>query len=252
MNVVVDYPEDCLLRPVERQVFSRQIRNLLTRDKAYMHDLDGMRARVGLESAFHSYQRDELATLLSMVHENVSDELRDTLLDRLGSFLNVRIRRADFTPETATQQTADHDELVERGAATHSWTWTIAVGVVMFAVGYGFSDFLSPSHRQPNAGKSPAAVSESASHAIAIAPSSAGSSSDDSVSDIPMLAFSFESSRPKRDLGVVRALMPTEGGTYTIDLTVTPVFAEPVGASRNEPPVRVARDEDHEPKKDPQ
>ncbi|KWD78439.1 hypothetical protein [Burkholderia ubonensis] len=247
MNVIVEYPEDCLLQPVERQVFSRQIRNLLSRDKAYMHDLDAMRARVGLESAFASYQRDELSTLLSMVHENVSDELRDTLLDRLGSYLNVRIRRVDYT-----QEPEDRDQFVERVVTKHSWIWTIAVGIVMFAVGYGFSDFLSPRHRQPNAGKPIAAVSESASHSIGIAPSSADASSDDSVGEIPMLAFSFESSRPKRDLGTLRALMPTDGGTYTIDLTVTPVVAAPTAASRDEPPVRVALDEHKEPKKDPQ
>ncbi|KVO25149.1 hypothetical protein [Burkholderia ubonensis] len=247
MNVIVEYPEDCLLQPVERQVFSRQIRNLLTRDKAYMHDLDAMRARVGLESAFASYQRDELSTLLSMVHENVSDEVRDTLLDRLGRYLNVRIRRVEYT-----QEPEDRDQFVERVVTKHSWIWTIAVGIVMFAVGYGFSNFLSPGHRQPNAGKPIAAISESPSHSIAIAPSSADTSSDDSVGEIPMLAFSFESSRPKRDLGVLRALMPTDGGTYTIDLTVTPVVAAPAAASRDEPPVRVALDEHKEPKKDPQ
>ncbi|KVD80538.1 hypothetical protein [Burkholderia ubonensis] len=247
MNVIVEYPEDCLLQPVERQVFSRQIRNLLSRDKAYMHDLDAMRARVGLESAFASYQRDELSTLLSMVHENVSDELRDTLLDRLGSYLNVRIRRVEYT-----QEPEDRDQFVERVVTKHSWIWTIAVGIVMFAVGYGFSDFLSPGHRQPNAGKPIAAISESPSHSIAIAPSSADTSSADSVGEIPMLAFSFESSRPKRDLGALRALMPTDDGTYTIDLTVTPVFTAPVVAGRNESPVHLAHEEHNQPKKDPQ
>ncbi|KWI31980.1 hypothetical protein [Burkholderia stagnalis] len=238
MNVIVEYPEDCLLRPVERQVFSRQIRNLLKRDRAYMHDLDAMRARVGLESAFASYQRDELSTLLSMVHENVSDEVRDTLLERLGSYLNVRIRRADFT-----QETADPDQLVERGEPTHSWTLSIAVGIVMFAVGFGFSSALTPTHPLPDA----AVVTESAPNANPIAQPLLDSTSDESAGEISMLKFSFESSRPKRDLGALRALMPTDGGTYRIDLTATPVVA-----SRNESSAHVGRDEHTEPKKDPQ
>ncbi|AJY38212.1 hypothetical protein I6G56_00755 (plasmid) [Burkholderia humptydooensis] len=247
MNVIVEYPEDCLLRPVERQVFSRQIRNLLTRDKAYMHDLDAMRARVGLEAAFHSYQREELATLLSMVHENVSDEVRDTLLERLGSYLNVRIRRADYT-----QETADHAELAERGEPTHAWSLSISVGIVMFAVGFGFAAALTPTHPPLNAGTRSAVAPESAAHANPIAQPLIDSTSDESVGDIPMLKFSFESSRPKRDLGALRALMPTDDGMYTIDLTVTPVVAAPAAASRNESPVHAGRDEHQEPKKDPQ
>ncbi|KWN65934.1 hypothetical protein [Burkholderia stagnalis] len=247
MNVIVEYPEDCLLRPVERQVFSRQIRNLLTRDKAYMHDLDAMRARVGLEAAFHSYQREELATLLSMVHENVSDEVRDTLLERLGSYLNVRIRRADYT-----QEAADHAELAERGEPTHSWTRSIAVGIVMFAVGFGFSAALTPTHPLAVAGARSAVAPESAAHGNTIAAPLIDSTSDESVGDIPLLKFSFESSRPKRDLGALRALMPTDDGTYTIDLTVTPVVAALAAASRNESPVRAGRDEHQDPKKDPQ
>ncbi|WGS45744.1 hypothetical protein LFL97_23850 [Burkholderia sp. JSH-S8] len=247
MNVIVEYPEDCLLRPVERQVFSRQVRNLLMRDKAYMHDLDAMRARAGLEAAFHSYQREELATLLSMVHENVSDEVRDTLLERLGSYLNVRIRPADFT-----QETADPDQLVERGEPTHSWTPLIAVGIVMFAVGFGFSAAVTPSHPLPDAGTRSAVVTGSAPHANTIAQPLLDSTGDESVGDIPMLKFSFESSRPKRDLGVLRALMPADDGTYTIDLTVTPVVAAPAGASRDQSSVRVASDEHKEPKKEQQ
>ncbi|KVD94654.1 hypothetical protein WS63_03155 [Burkholderia stagnalis] len=247
MNVIVEYPEDCLLRPVERLVFSRQIRNLLTRDKAYMHDLDAMRARVGLEAAFHSYQREELATLLSMVHENVSDEVRDRLLERLGNYLNVRIRRADYT-----QETADYDGQVERGAATHSWTLSIAVGIVMFAVGFGFSAALTPTHPLPVAGARSAVAPESAAHANSIAQPLLDSTGDESAGDVPLLKFSFESSRPKRDLGALRALMPTDDGTYTIDLTVTPVVAALAAASRDEPPVRVPRDERQDPIKDPQ
>ncbi|RQQ01052.1 hypothetical protein [Burkholderia stagnalis] len=247
MNVIVEYPEDCLLRPVERLVFSRQIRNLLTRDKAYMHDLDAMRARVGLDSAFASYQRDELSTLLSMVHENVSDEVRDTLLERLGSYLNVRIRRADFT-----QETADPDQLVERGAPTHSWTLSIAVGIVMFAVGFGFSAALTPTLPLPDAGTRSAVVMESAPHANTSTQPLLDSTGDESVGDIPTLRFSFESSRPKRDLGALRALMPTDDGTYTIDLTVTPAVAAPAAGGRDEPLVRVARNEHKQPKKDPQ
>ncbi|RQY49624.1 hypothetical protein DF112_23380 [Burkholderia stagnalis] len=242
MNVIVEYPEDCLLRPVERLVFSRQIRNLLMRDKAYMHDLDAMRARVGLESAFASYQRDELSTLLSMVHENVSDDLRDTLLDRLGSYLNVRIRRADFT-----QESEDPGQFIERVVTKHSWTWTIAVGIVMLAVGFGFSDILTPAHRQTDAEARSAAATADATRAISLTQPLLDSTGDESVGDIPMLKFSFESSRPKRDLGVLRALMPTDGGTYRIDLTATPVVA-----SRDESPVRVANDEQKDPIRDPQ
>ncbi|KVT56183.1 hypothetical protein [Burkholderia ubonensis] len=247
MNVIVEYPEDCLLQPVERQVFSRQIRNLLSRDKAYMHDLDAMRARVGLESAFASYQRDELSTLLSMVRENVSDEIRDTLLDRLGSYLNVRIRRVEYT-----QEPEDRVQFVERVVTKHSWIWTIAVGIVMFAVGFGFSAALTPTHPLPDVGTRSAVATESAAHANTIVAPLIDSTSDESVGDIPMFKFTFESSRPKRDLGALRALMPTDDGTYTIDLTVTPVVAAPAAPSRDEPPVRVPRDEHKEPKKDPQ
>lgn len=230
MNIVIDYPENFPLTPVDRDIYAEQLLAVL-RDprQARMYALDDLRKWAGLPPIWSHHQRDVLETLLSMMTGENRDAYRDSLIAKTSAYLGVGIRAV---PDEAPAEAQTFAATVQPRAGQQpdaaprwqAWIDRALLAGIAFLVGICTDLAIDALTSHPAKGGALSGASFTSGQQAVAMP---GTNADSPVLS-PLADIKVDTRKPARALASLVKLAPTTPGEYLIELTISPVIDGPI------------------------